>query len=157
MRTVLVPAAAGVLSALGLTLADLRRDYVGPTASGFEEMEERAGADLPNAQLERLVDARYRGQSFELTVPADGWESHFHHAHEQRYGYRVDDTPVERVSLRVTATVPGPPLELRAGSHEGIGRVAGPALVELSGSTCFVAEGWTGEGDDAGTLVLERG
>jgi N-methylhydantoinase A len=154
MRTVLVPAAAGMLSALGLTIAGLRRDYVGPVAAGFEPMEGRAERDLPGAELERLVDARYRGQSFELTIPAQDWETRFHDEHEQRYGYRVDDVPVEVVAFRVTARVPGKSLELR--SEEPSRHVTGPALVELDGATCFVAEGWSGESDTNGTLVLER-
>ena len=32
----------------------------------------------------------------------------------------------------------------------------GPALVELPGSTCWVADGWSGETDAYGTLVLRR-
>jgi N-methylhydantoinase A len=151
--TVLVPAAAGMLSALGLTIAGLRRDYVGPLDDGFEPMEQRAARDLPGAELDRLVDARYRGQSFELTIPAHEWESRFHDAHEQRYSYRVDDVPVELVSLRVTATTPGTQLELR--SDESPRRVTGPALIELDGATCFVGEGWRGKSDETGTLVLE--
>jgi N-methylhydantoinase A len=154
MGTVLVPAAAGMLSALGLTIAGLRRDYVGPVDSGFEPMEERAARDLPEAERERLVDARYHGQSFELTIPAHEWETRFHDAHEERYGYRVDDAPVELVSLRLTATRPGAALDLRADGPPR--RVAGPALIELDGATCFVGEGWHGQSDETGTLVLER-
>ena len=67
IERVLVPLASGVLSALGLAVADLRRDYVGGT---FEEMEARAAADLPGAVTPRFVDARYPGQSHELTIDA---------------------------------------------------------------------------------------
>jgi hypothetical protein len=35
-------------------------------------------------------------------------------------------------------------------------RVAGPALVELDGATCWVPHGWHGETNDDGTLVLGR-
>src|SRR5712691_1378773 len=59
--TVLVPDAAGVLSALGLVASDERRDrvrsYLVPLAEAGE---------LPD---EGEADLRYAGQSFELTVP----------------------------------------------------------------------------------------
>jgi N-methylhydantoinase A len=108
-RTVLVPRASGVLSALGLALSDLRRDYVKPllgsgagAGAAFEQMERRAREELGDPVLERASDMRYRGQSFELTV-SDGQS--FHDAHERRYGYRLDDEEVELVNARVTATV----------------------------------------------------
>src|SRR4029453_2747201 len=74
---VLVPLASGVLSALGLAAADLRRDYVGPAAVSFQELEARAHEDLPRATRRLLVDARYRDQSHELTIDADRWGSGF--------------------------------------------------------------------------------
>ncbi len=37
IERVLVPRASGVLSALGLAVADLRRDYVGPAVRGARE------------------------------------------------------------------------------------------------------------------------
>jgi N-methylhydantoinase A len=157
--TVLVPAAAGVLSALGLAVSDLRRDYVAPAAGdldgAFRGLAERAARELPGATLTRLVDARYRGQSFELTVEADGFEARFHDAHERRYGYRVPEAPVEAVSLRLTATVERAKPELRSTAAFG-GAVTGPAVLSLEGATCLVREGWAGEVDGAGTLVLER-
>ena len=35
-------------------------------------------------------------------------------------------------------------------------KVAGPALVELPGATCWVPDGWSGESTSDGTLVLRR-
>ena len=46
------------------------------------------------------MDARYQGQSFELRVPAADWARRLPRAHDERYGYRRDDTPVEAVTLR---------------------------------------------------------
>jgi N-methylhydantoinase A len=176
MERVLVPVASGVLSALGLAAADLRRDYVAPAAARFEELEARADEDLRGAERRRLVDARYRGQAYELTVEARGWESGFPAAHEQRYGFRLD-ADVELVNRRLVAVVPRPRPELRASSAEGDTRsrrahldgewidlpvhgpcsaVTGPAIVELRGATCLVRPGWAGEADAGGTLVLER-
>ncbi|HET6874056.1 MAG TPA: hydantoinase/oxoprolinase family protein [Acidimicrobiales bacterium] len=124
--TVLVPRAGGVLSALGLAISEMRRDYVrpfllaGPDAAradashdlehAFNEMERRAGAELGAPSLERRADLRYAGQSFELTVSggtAGELAAAFQAEHERRYGHWIDDEPVEWVNLRLVASVPG--------------------------------------------------
>ena len=123
MQTVLVPKGSGVLSALGLAVSDLRRDYVAPLLSSleqldherietaFETLQRRASEDLDFPEFHRRADLRYGGQSFELMVDADEAEdlealaARFHDAHERRYGYRMDGENVELVNLRLTATV----------------------------------------------------
>ena len=134
METVLVPRAGGVLSALGLAISDLRRDYVRPyleelggvdekeVEERFEDMENTAAKDLEGPEHTRRADLRYRGQSFELTVEADSLEKleeRFHAVHEQRYGYRMDDESVELVNLRLIATVPVEKPELDEPAAEG--------------------------------------
>jgi N-methylhydantoinase A len=199
IETVLVPRAGGVLSALGLAISDLRHDYVRPYLAdltevdagefeeGFEGMESVASKELEGPEFTRRADLRYRGQSFELTVEADPLEKlaeRFHAAHEQRYGYRMDDEPVELVNLRLIATVPvekpgldepaargeavserreanfdGKWLEVPVYDRESMGEgseVEGPAIVEFKESTCVVRPGWSGAVDGVGTLVLER-
>jgi N-methylhydantoinase A len=121
MQTVLVPRAGGVLSALGLAISDVRRDYVSPYLSSlddadaaesekrFAHMESMAEGDLTVPEHTRRADMRYRGQSFELTVEADSLEKledRFHAAHERRYGYRMEEEAVELVNLRLISTVP---------------------------------------------------
>jgi N-methylhydantoinase A len=143
---VLVPAAAGVLSAIGLVASDERRDrvrsYVGPL---------RGAGALPE---DGEASLRYRGQSFELRVPLGrDLEERFHRAHEERYGYADRDRVVELVTVRTADVRPGPPLELRASAQRS---VTGPELVVLDGATCWVPDGWSGETDGHGTLVLER-
>ena len=135
MERVLVPRAGGVLSALGLAISDLRRDYVRPYLSDldgaaegeveslFAEMEEAAAGDLDGPGFARRADLRYRGQSFELTVEAGGLDDlagRFHEAHERRYGYRMEGEGVELVNLRLVATVPveKPALEENPASEE---------------------------------------
>ncbi|MEZ5099210.1 MAG: hydantoinase/oxoprolinase family protein [Thermoleophilia bacterium] len=145
MRTVLVPEAAGVLSALGLVASDERRDHVRSYVRPLAEV-----TDLPT---EGEADLRYRGQSFELTVPLGGdVEQAFHRAHEERYGYADRGRDVELVAVRTADVVPGPTLDLRSSASH---RVAGPFLLELPGATCWVPDGWAGETDANGTLVLE--
>jgi len=72
------------------------------------------GAAADELSAERRIDARYRGQSFELDVPAEAWRARFHEAHLERYGYRRDEAPVEAVTLRVIVTAPPPLLEAPA-------------------------------------------
>lgn len=126
--TVLVPRAAGVLSALGLAIGEVRHDHVRSFAGrpaaelevGFGELEAEALTQLPAAMLARQADLRYAGQSFELTVPgatAEDLEVAFGAAHERRYGHRIDDEPVEIVNLRVVATFAGVVPDLRGSEH----------------------------------------
>jgi N-methylhydantoinase A len=143
--TVLVPAAAGVLSALGLVASEQRRDhvvsYVRPLAEVRGDLAQAGEADL-----------RYRGQSFELTVPLGGdLAEAFHRAHEERYGYAEHGREVELVAVRTADVTPGPGVSLLATDRH---KVTGPALVELDGATCWVPGGWDGETNDDGTLVL---
>ena len=91
--TVLVPAAAGVLSALGLAASDERRDHVRTYLVPLAE-----AGELP---ADGEADLRYAGQSFELTVPLGGDLSEsFHRAHEERYGYADRSRPIELVAIR---------------------------------------------------------
>ena len=201
MSTVLIPRAGGVLSALGLAISDVRRDYVFPYLRGlveveaedvrrsFGEMEVAAAEHLEGPEHARRADLRYAGQSFELTVEAEEpfgeLEERFHAAHEQRYGYRMDDEAVELVNLRLISTVPvdkpelvepaapeggagsgrreanfgGEWIEVPVLDRERMGQgseVEGPAIVEFKESTCVVRPGWRGAVDDVGTLVLEK-
>jgi N-methylhydantoinase A len=121
MRTVLAPALAGSLSALGMLLADRIRDYAAGVlgesnpGSQFARLEAQARAETPGAKIERVADLRYLGQSYELTVP---WRSRaaavrgFHAAHQQTYGYANPSHPVEVVTIRLRARrlSPQPPL-----------------------------------------------
>jgi N-methylhydantoinase A len=146
--TVLVPAAAGVLSALGLVVSDERRDHVRSYVCLLAE-----AGDLP---AKGEAELRYAGQSFELTVPIErDLAEAFHRAHEARYGYADRGRPIELVAVRTAEIAPGPAFDLPPA--EPAFDVAGPAVVELEGATCWVAEGWRGASDANGTLILERG
>ena len=136
--TVLVPAAPGVLSAWGMLMADVTKDYSrtvmrtlepnGPANAVLEEVEaafdalaRQASEDMTaegfaedELRIERRLDVRYKGQAFELTVPfsADSVRC-FHRAHKTAYGYSREDEPVEIVTVRLTAIgeVVKPPME----------------------------------------------
>jgi N-methylhydantoinase A len=145
-RTVLVPAAAGVLSALGLVLSDERRDAVRSFVTPLA-----VAGELPG---EGEASLRYLGQSFELSVPlGPDLPQRFHAAHEQRYGYADRKREIELVAVRSADIVPGPEVDLVA---DETASASGPMVVELAGATCWVPEGWAGSTDAHGTFVLER-
>ena len=56
-------------------------------------------------EIDRIdsLDLRYRGQSYELTVPLEAsFIDKFHKAHERRYGYANRGREVELVNVRTT-------------------------------------------------------
>ena len=120
---VLIPSSPGTLSALGVLLGDVVKNYsrtVMLRASaqearslerGFADLEKEAVRDLKaegfgkdRLKLTRSVAMRYLGQSFEIEVPwSNRFETKFHDAHRERYGYADSSRPVEIVSLRLRA------------------------------------------------------
>jgi len=116
---VVVPRYPGALSALGLLLADVQKDYSksmlmpaeGARTKIRRELDvlSRLGKrDMKNEGFEgkavrcvEAVDLRYQGQSYELTVPLTrDFVASFHGLHEKRYGYADSSRPVELVSVR---------------------------------------------------------
>src|SRR3954452_23666757 len=137
MHTVLVPEAAGVLSALGLVAADERRDSV---RSYLVRL-----ADAGELPREGEADLRYAGQSFELTVPLQNELAEaFHRAHEEQYGFAEREREIELVAVRTAQVTTGPKVDLPVSASA---TVRGPTVVELPGSSCWVAPGWAGARD----------
>lgn len=120
---VFIPRHPGVLSALGMVLAPIVKDYVQTVMldaqnldeaileNAFADLEARARTDIKHetesgeASLLRSYDLRYRGQSYELTTPDAGnlaaTLDTFHALHEQRFGHSHPDQPVQMVSIRL--------------------------------------------------------
>lgn len=119
---VLVPANPGTLSAMGILradvvqdtsvslLADARDEDLGSrVAEEFNLLETKVaerlgeqGFERDVVELEKSLDVRYLGQSYEINVPhSDHFLESFHRRHELFYGYSNDTLPVEIVSLRV--------------------------------------------------------
>jgi N-methylhydantoinase A len=145
MRTVLVPAAAGVLSALGLVAADERRDSVRSYVTALAD----AGA-LPATGE---ADIRYAGQSFELTVAlGPRLAERFHEAHAERYGHADRERALELVAVRTAEIRPAP--AVRVDGPRLV--VRGPHVLELAGATAWIPSGWSGQTDAHGTLVLRQ-
>lgn len=133
MRKVIVPAQAGTLCAFGMSVTDVRQDYLRAlhTTSAtvdpadltalFKELEDEArarasaqGFGPADVVFERAVDARYPGQVHELTVPVerDGQydaaavraiEELFHAEHERRFSYAMRGKPLEFLHWRLSA------------------------------------------------------
>ena len=124
IATVIVPRYAGVLSALGMLLADVTKDYsatllrrTGDLTDAeietlFDPMVERATRDLQGEgfsgsriSISRTLDVRYAGQAYEITVPAGpGYRDEFDRQHVRLYGYANPHRATEVVNLRLTAT-----------------------------------------------------
>jgi len=128
IRRVLIPSYASVLSALGMLMADMIRDYSltvmmpGDTApetihARMAPLIERGRADLTSEgvpeeriQISRMLDMRYVGQSYELIIPfSDHYIDDFHAAHLREYSYQRVEAPVEIVNVRVRAIGAGDP------------------------------------------------
>ena len=58
------------------------------------------------------------------------------------------------VTVRATARVTGPAVAL--GEPEDHETIEGPTVLRLAEATLAVPEGWSGETDDDGTVVLHR-
>lgn len=122
---VLIPVDPGAFSALGVLLADVVKDFsrtvMVPLGSagewsgvddGFAALERQAGEALrlegfaaERLRLDRFLAMRYRGQSYELLVPAAGDPVEaFHRLHQERYGHADPARSIEVVSLRLRAT-----------------------------------------------------
>ena len=147
---VIVPRAAGVLSALGLLVSDvtydeaasmvrpfatvdhaaLRERFAAFEQTGRDRLRE-AGHDRDEISVERSVELRYAGQSFELRVPVPDPEAgtpesfretvadRFHERHQRRYGHASPAEPLELVTVRLRARGAVDPPSLAADSHDG--------------------------------------
>jgi N-methylhydantoinase A len=143
---VLVPPFPGALSALGLLLADTRKDYSrsllipvqgsGPRVRdelqnlhelGLSEMK-LEGFAAKEIRHEDFVDLRYKGQSYDLTVPLKrGFAERFHALHERRFGYSDPAKPIELVGVRSTFSGRTPKITFR--KHRKTGSIPQPVAI----------------------------
>jgi len=124
---VLVPALPGALSAYGILVSDVVKDYSRTVIwravselpwsrlqAQFDRFRRAALADFRRERwpgrprFEPSVDVRYRGQGYELNVPFSArLLDDFHREHNRRYGYSRLGREVELVTLRLRARIPG--------------------------------------------------
>jgi len=123
---VIVPALPGALSALGILVSEVVKDYSRTVllraaskipharlAHEFAALEEQAAKDFHQeawqgtVHYQSSVDLRYRGQGYELNLPfTKNLVADFEKEHARRYGYAHPDREVELVTLRLRATLP---------------------------------------------------
>ncbi len=130
MPRVIVPPAPGALSAYGILVSDVVKDFsrTAPmlvTAANFTDQADKIAAVFRELKkhalreyseegwkgmprLEYSIDMRYQGQGYELRIP---WKNSsallddFHRAHERRFGYHHEAKNVEAVTLRLRAAL----------------------------------------------------
>ncbi|MEW6182103.1 MAG: hydantoinase/oxoprolinase family protein [Bacillota bacterium] len=197
---VLIPPFPGVTSAWGMLSADVRRDYSQTYVTDMNleayavvknllgQMVERGRQDLAREgfgaeemRFDSWVDLRYKGQSYELSLPVpDGPPDEagvealvegFHKLHRSYYGYRRDGATLEAVTLRLAATGILPGVQTGTLGKDGVEKACGSRRVYLSGAWQMVpvydrrqiGPDWTAEGPavvsqaDSTTLIQHGG
>jgi N-methylhydantoinase A len=133
-REVIVPPFPGMFSALGATLGAIRHEVTQTQlrtlrdlqdtelASAFDQLATRAhdilaaeSAGSAEPQFQRIIDARFVGQLFELRVPAGEGnqplpslseiERAFRALYLEEYGFELPDAQVQVVNLRLVASI----------------------------------------------------
>ncbi len=147
---VIVPAMPGALSAFGILVSDVVKDYSRTVlwrAAGklpaqrlekeFSALRRSAETDFHEEgwrgalHYQRSVDVRYRGQGYELNVPLTrALITSFHREHQRRYGYSHPERDVELVTLRLRATMKSPQANLTT-AHVGTGALARAGQAKL--------------------------
>jgi len=180
--TVVIPARPGALSAFGILVSDVVKDYSRTLLWRFAgHLRREVRQALPQAKLEkefrkleaaarkefraerwrgvlqyeRSLDLRYRGQGYELNVPAtENVTARFHDEHQRRYGYHHAGREIELVTvrLRVRLRTPRPesPSKFKA-ARKQTGRRPSPRVVAVERAPVFFHD------TTVTTPVFERG
>jgi N-methylhydantoinase A len=188
--TVMVPAQPGALSAFGILVSDVVKNYSrtvlwrlgdhgglggrqGARQGGrqgvrkalprnlqqeFRTLEAAARKEFRaegwsgGPQFERSLDLRYRGQGYELNVPAAGDVSvRFHEEHQRRYGYHHAEREIELVTLRLRARLRTAPLKVLPNPMQRRAQRAAARLAPVERAAVFFHD------KSVTTPVFERG
>lgn len=180
---IIVPPFAGVLSALGLALAPVRRESACSVLATTDRLDvdtmSRLAQELAHqrsgTRREWVARTRYVGQGYELEVPwlagEDGAAvaARFAAMHQARYGFTLE-REIEIVVLRHVATDPGAVAQFRRDPSRlawdpvrrvdaggpAVAEVEGPTTVLLPDATLWVAEGWRASALPIGGWRLRR-
>lgn len=205
MSRVLIPRYPGVLCALGLLVSDVKVDHSLPIlvranrgiiaqlramqaellATGRDDLR-REGIPDDKMHFDVLLDMRYEGQAYELTVPfGANIIDDFHAAHAQTYGHFMENRTIEIVNMRLQAVGEIPKPEILPEAPQGASpdtaylgdkksplggimalyerdklnpgaRFSGEALVFQLDSTVYVGQGWSARVDGYRNLILEQ-
>ncbi len=167
---VLVPACAGALAAIGAVMADVRRDWVRTIlcpltdeitlTQVLAEMTAVARDQDAQAAVYVTLDCRFRGQTHTRAIAwpsgavAGDIDPLFRAEHGMRLGVEDASTPIEVVSVRITAvrenaTAIAPPQPYGVIS-------SGDVSVMLDGATMWVPAGWCFQQRDDGSYYVWR-
>ena len=125
IKKIVIPARAGILSAQGMVFADPTFDYMQALflsgdelkspelAQSFDRLINRGikaasllSNDRTDLQVSTFLNLRYQGQSYELCIPYEkDFIELFHQEHEHRFGYRIEDKPLELISIQCSIRV----------------------------------------------------
>lgn len=191
---ILVPNHPGIFSAFGLLSSDITSMFVYPVMSRnfdlekeFEQLERKAKKEIESnsgLSIKRYIDARYEGQSHEITIPYRKGMTRrsFDLAHKKLYGFFSHDA-VEIVNIRVKVSVPVEKAELPVYKHAQINKerrrayisskhrdvcvirresidiseeLNGPLIVEEYDSTTVVNEGWKLQNNVYGMMMTNE-
>jgi N-methylhydantoinase A len=148
---VIVPAFPGALSALGILVSDVVKDYSRTVlwrvagklpatrlAQEFTTLQKQAAKDFQQegwqgrAHFQQSVDLRYSGQGYELNLPfTKNLLADFQLEHQRRYGYAHAAHEVELVTLRVRATLPTATSHVGKMNHVGTAAPGRPGRARL--------------------------
>jgi N-methylhydantoinase A len=128
---VIVPTAPGALSAYGILVSDVVKDFSRTAPMLLDSKTFNSAAQEIENSLEELkriaqrefetekwqgkprlhcsIDMRYQGQGYELRIPwrrSPALLNDFHAAHQRRFGYQHVGKKIESVTVRVRATLP---------------------------------------------------
>ncbi|MFZ0814792.1 MAG: hydantoinase/oxoprolinase family protein, partial [Candidatus Sulfotelmatobacter sp.] len=148
---VIVPALPGALSALGILVSDVVKDYSRtvlwrvagkiPHArleQEFSNLEKQAAKDFRQESWQgkvnyhRSIDLRYRGQGYELNLPfTRNLLKEFEREHHRRYGYAHPAREVELVTLRLRAVMKSSTARVSKRAHVGTAAPGRPSRAKL--------------------------
>jgi N-methylhydantoinase A len=135
---VIVPELPGALSAFGILVSDVVKDYsrtvvwrvanelpIAKMKAEFAALRNNADRDLRQERwrgairYRRTIDLRYRGQGYELNIDyTPALLEDFRKEHQRRYGYDYPGREIEIVTLRLRAIINSPPIGTGTAHHE---------------------------------------
>ncbi len=201
ITTVIIPPFPGTWSAVGLLSADYRYDVsrgivkelaevrVGDVEEILDKLEAEARRQVEDdgivgeVFLHMLMDVRFRGQSYEITVPWDSdldlLKKSFLDRHREMYGFAAENEPMELVTARVVLEVPHKTPRMTEIKDEepepythrqvqgvgsvpvytrdciGLSTLQGPLVIDQLDTTTWVPQGWKAKQNSQGFLTLE--
>jgi 5-oxoprolinase (ATP-hydrolysing) len=173
MERILIHPLAGVLSAYGIGIADVKAiremSWLKPLAEDFTaalaDLEERARSslieqDISIERIELLRRARLRTSGSDTTIEMpvaslDEMRAQFSDLHHRRFGYWDEDADVI-VDALVVEAIANSSSSLAVSNNVECQEWSGPALIFDPTSTIVVEPGWKAERVADGSLVLSR-